>query len=563
MKRLSKLLLVAVFFLCIFSSVFAAEVPLDSKITQVTIYPDSALLTRQGSVQVNPGTYQFVFDGIIPNIDESSIRVKGEGSARARIFGAQHKRKYLAEKPAQEVQRLEKEVDDLVNEKRRFVDSHNIAMQQREWLYSLKLFSQKQLPQDFVTKMPAIKDLGELLKFLDDNLKSNYAVSYDLELKIREIDKKIAAKKKELAGIDTPDKTKRSIIIDVDVLKAGSLDLMVSYRVFGVTWQPMYDARVSFDKSMTELVSYGLVRQTTGEDWNDVDVLLSTSKPSIGGRMPEAAPWYLRFYQPRRKNLREQYEPYYMDTTLRAKAAGSDMPGASAVDSAEMAEKAAPAEVVYAQAEQKGISVTYKIPRKATIKSDGSDVRLPISSQDLAAKFKYSAFPKASDFAYLASRVVNKNDLQLPAGGVSVFLGEDFVGKSGIDNVGPAETFDLFMGIDENVKVKREQLEKKTDDVIIGNIPSPNMKITFKYKITVESYKNKKAVFEIFEAMPVSQDERIKVRIEQVNFEPKDKEYKNRPGVWLWEFELEPKAKKEIFYTVIVEYPRNMQVEGL
>ncbi|HAJ57703.1 MAG TPA: hypothetical protein DCL35_08100 [Candidatus Omnitrophica bacterium] len=545
-------------FICPF--VFAAEVPLDSKIVKVTVYPDSALLTRQGSVQANPGTYQFVFEGIIPDIDESSIRVKGEGSARARIFGAQHKKEYLTEKPAQEVQKLEKEIEGLINEKRGLVDSHNIVMQEREWLYSLKLFSQQQLPRDLITKMPATKDLGDLLKFLDDNLKVNYASSYDIEFKIKELDKKIEAKRREWADIGTPDKIKRSIVVDAEVLKAGSLDIMVSYRVYGATWQSMYDARVSFEKSQTELVSHGVVRQTTGEDWNDVEIVLSSAKPSIGGRMPEAIPWFLGFHKPRPK-FRQGYA-----AKSGMMAEPLQMAGAAARDSLYEEKEvvpSAPAEIAYAVAEEKGISVTYKIPRKATIKSDGSDVRLPVSSQDLAAKFKYYANPAASDFAYLASQVINDKELQLPAGRVSVFLGEDFVGTSSIDNIGPAETFDLFLGVDENVKVKREQLEKKTDDVIIGNIPSPNRKITLRYKITVENYKNKKIGFELFEAVPVSQDERIKVKIEQVSFEPKDKEYKDRPGVWRWEFELEPKGKKEIFYTVIIEYPRNMQVEGL
>lgn len=560
MKR--SLLFGSVIFLLLFAAancLFASEVAVESKIVRVTIYPDSALLTRQGSVQSVPGTYQFVFGDIIPNIDESSIRVKGEGTARARIFGAQLKKDYLSEKPAERVMQLEKEIEGLNNEKSKLNDSHNIVMQEREWLNSLKFFSQQQVPRDLITKVPQAKDIGDLLKFLDENLKANFASSYDLKLKIRELDKKIEALENELAQIQTPNKIKRTIVVDAEVLKAGSLDILVSYRVFGAAWQPMYDARAVVEKSEAELVTYGVVRQTTGEDWKDVEAILSTAKPSIGGRMPEVLSWFLSFYHPRPrlpKGLAAKgmmvADSLQMDGGVQREADWEEMPMEQA-------------EVAYADVQQKGVSVTYKIPRKATIKSDGSDVRLPVSSQNLAAKFKYSAFPKASDFAYLAAQVTNNKELQLPAGSVSVFLGEDFVGKSAIDNIGPGETFDLFLGVDENVKVKREQLEKKVDDVIVGNIPSPNRKITFKYKVAVENYKNKKISFELFEAMPVSQDERIKVKIEQTNLEPKskNKDYKDKPGVWRWEFEIEPQAKKEIFYTVIVEYPRNMQVEGL
>ncbi len=86
---------------------------------------------------------------------------------------------------------------------------------------------------------------------------------------------------------------------------------------------------------------------------------------------------------------------------------------------------------------------------------------------------------------------------------------------------------------------------------------------TLEYKLTVENYKSKKINVKLFEAMPFSEDDRIKVKIEKVSMEPKEKDWKDRKGVWLWELELEPKAKKEITYTYTVEHPRQMQVEGL
>jgi len=146
---------------------------------------------------------------------------------------------------------------------------------------------------------------------------------------------------------------------------------------------------------------------------------------------------------------------------------------------------------------------------------------------------------------------------------MNIFLEGDFVGTSSIDNIGPGEEFDLYLGVDENVKVKRECLEKKVDDVLIAGIPSPTRRTTFKYKTTIENYKNKKIKVLFFEAMPVSEDERIKVKIANVSLEPKEKDWKDRKGVWKWELELEPKQKQEIFYTFSVEHPRDMQVEGL
>ncbi len=137
------------------------------------------------------------------------------------------------------------------------------------------------------------------------------------------------------------------------------------------------------------------------------------------------------------------------------------------------------------------------------------------------------------------------------------------MGVSHLAAIAPAEEFDLYLGVDENVKVKKEEIERKVDDVLLGGIPAPNRKITIVFKATVENYKSKDITFELFDSVPVSEDERIKVRVERVTPEPKEKDYKDKKGVWRWELKLEPRAKKEISYTTIIDYPRSLQVEGL
>ena len=239
-----------------------------------------------------------------------------------------------------------------------------------------------------------------------------------------------------------------------------------------------------------------------------------------------------------------------------------------APDEKMMLQSVAPAPVMeaensYAQAEAKGVSVAYKLSRKATVKTDGSDYKLPITSQALASNFEYSAYPRVAAMAYLKSLVTNAKDLQLLGGRVNVFFDGDFVGTSSFESIAPGQQFDLYMGADENVKVKRELLEKKSDDVFLGGIPSPTKKMIYKYKLSVENYKTKASKVNLFDAIPVSEDERIKVKVSGLSLEPKQKDWKDRKGIWRWELELEPKGKQEIFYTCTVEFPRDMRVQGL
>ncbi len=547
-------IIVLVFGLILFScDVFASEIEVESRISEVAIYPDSALLSRVASLKLSPGEYKVIFSNIIPEVDENSLRVSAQGTTEVRLFGAQVKKEFLEEVPSERIKQLKEEIQKLEDDIRRGQDLNKLLLEEKNFLDSIRLFSNGQIPKDLVTKMPTGQDLDNTLKFLDTKLKENYMQVLECELKNRDLGNKVGALKKQLSEISSGAgrKLKRLIAVELEVLKAANFNLSVSYLVGGANWEPIYDARANFEKSEVEMLSYGIIRQRTGEDWQDVEISLSTAKPAIGGRMPYVAPWFLRPYQPPR--IMEHRKAGF---SMSLQKEAFDKPEEESIDTIQGGER-------FAAVQEKGIAVVYKLPRKASIKSDGSEHKLPVSSQTLQAKFEYSTYPRVVLNAYLGSRVTNAPNLQLLAGRVNIFLEGDFVGSSSIDNIGPGEEFDLYLGVDENVKVKREQIEKKIDETLIAGIPSPTRRTTLKYKLTLENYKHKKINLKLFEAMPVSEDDRIKVKIEKVSLEPKEKDWKDRKGIWLWELELEPKQKKEIIYTFIIEHPREMPVEGL
>ncbi len=559
MKRAKKFL--AVFALVFFASSIAwAQDTLDvrSEISEVTVYPDSALVSRLANLKLSPGDYKIIFGDIIPMIDENSLRVSSGGSAELKILGALLKKEFLEEVPQEEVKKLQDQIQELRDQIRSLEDLKRVLSENRKFLDSVRLFSGDQIPKDLVTRMPPAKDLEETLNFLDRNLQDNYSRIQQNEIEIRDIYKEIDMLNRKLSQISGPArKQKRSIEVEIEVERAGEVELVVSFLVYGASWQPIYDARADFDKAEVELVSFGIISQNTGEDWNDVNMVLSTAKPTIGGRMPYVSPWFIRPYQPEvfkvqekvaRKSRVLQFQAFDAEAPLLEEGLAFDR----TFD-----------ENRYATAEEKGIAVVYRLPKKARIKSDGTEHKLAISTQVLKADFEYSSVPRLAPYAYLGSRVTNAKDLQLLAGRVNIFLEGDYVGTSSIDNIGPGEEFDLYLGVDESVKVKREQIKKTVDQTLVAGIPSPKKVTTYEYKLSVENYKSKDILVKLFENIPISEDDRIKVKILKVSQEPQQKDWKDRKGVWLWDLELAPKEKLEIFYSFSVEHPRNMQVEGL
>ncbi len=553
MRKLNIMFLTVCFMVCLANFLFADEVKTDSKIVDVTVYSDGALVSRQASLSLSAGEHAVIFSDLKPEIDENSLRVSVVGKPEVKLFGAQLKKEFLEKPSSENIKKLQDDIQKLVDEKQKLEDNQDILSEEKEFLDSIRLFSDSQIPKDLVTKFPGVDELQKLLAFLDSKLKDNFSQGLQIEVDIRELNRKIDVLKRELAQVSGPaQKIKRSIAVELEIASASKFDLNVSYLAKGASWYPLYDARANFDKSQVEFVSYGIVKQKTSEDWQDLDITLSTAKPAVGGRMPYVSPWILRPYTYEKSRMvvggmmmKSQTEAFNVEA-LDAGVAGREMKEP----------------VQLAQVEEKGTAVVYKLAKKASVMSDGSEHKLPISTQNLRADFKYSTYPRLSTYAYLGSRVTNAKDLQLLAGRVNVFLDGDFVGASSIDNIGPGEEFDLYLGIDENVKVKKEQIDKKVDETLIGGIPSPDRRTNITNKFTIENYKTKNIIVHLFEAMPVPENDKIKVKIGNVSLQPNDKDWKDRKGIWRWELELKPKEKKEIIYSFSVEHPRNMTVEG-
>ena len=280
-KNFFLLLLLAIF---IFKPALAQEIQVDSKISAVTIYSGDALIKRVAQVKLPQGESKVVFSGIIPEIDENSIRAGAEGDTSAKILGASVKKEFLKEEPTEKIRGIYGEIQKLQDSIRKLEDTKKRLADEKLFLNSIRFFSKEQLPKELATKMPAVKELSDLLSFLDAKFKDNYSQVVESELGIREVRKQIELLQRELAEISAPTKRmKRSIIIELEALRPGNLTLEVSYRVKGAYWYPIYDARVNFAKQETELVSFAAVKQNTGEDWKDVEVTLSTARVDVSG----------------------------------------------------------------------------------------------------------------------------------------------------------------------------------------------------------------------------------------------------------------------------------------
>jgi uncharacterized protein (TIGR02231 family) len=518
-----------------------------SKISAVTVYSDRALVTRAAHLNLQPGTYKLYFKGLAQGILTDSVYATGKGNARAKILGIDIERNFL-EKPRQEkTKQLTDQIQGLKDEDRVLQDAIAVLASQDEFLKSIRVQMPEDISKNMLIQKPKITDWQAILKFLDTNLRKNAQGRLNAQIKRRQLAAKIAALEKELNTLRRREVLEdKSVVVTAELNRAGELDLELSYVIRGARWYPLYDVRGQMASRQAELTYYGVISQKTGEDWKDVTLTLSTARPALGARRPEPTPWYLIIYTlPKMQKMRME-------------KAGS---GFLALDAKEERVyegnlHAKKVEHFVTNVEERGVSVVFNVKKKESILSDNTPHKTTIAVKELPfSGLEYSSVPRLSSYAYLKAVVTNDTDYPFLAGKVNVFSGTDYIGTSRIDTVAPQEACDLFLGIDEGIKVKRELVSKKTTSS--GRKES---KTIYAYRIEIENYKKEKETITVIDQIPVSQDDRIKVKLLAMSEEPAEE---IEQGIIKWKFDLLPKGKKVITFSFSVEYPQGAIVRGL
>lgn len=86
---------------------------------------------------------------------------------------------------------------------------------------------------------------------------------------------------------------KASVVVGVEAEVASRAVLDVTYTCGWATWRPYYALRIDPNGARVEIARFADVWQETGEDWDDVDLVLSTAEPEERLVLPSVDPWIL------------------------------------------------------------------------------------------------------------------------------------------------------------------------------------------------------------------------------------------------------------------------------
>jgi hypothetical protein len=275
--------------LCILLSAttWAKEQPVTTTISAVKVFLSGAEVTRNGKAELLKGTATLVFAGLPEEVDPANIQVSGSGAFT--ILGVQHRLNFLEEKQDRaEVVELKDRIKVL---------EADIAREQS--LLGVLDKEDARLAKNDVIAGDAGLSL-EQLRSINDYLQSRQEAlalkRLERQARIATLHEDLGKVKLQLAQVQGKKTRPTSeVVVEVSANAPVSATLTLKYMVQSAGWSPTYDIRVADITKPMELTYKAQVYQSTGEDWDKVQLALSSGEPNRDAIMPTLYPWRLDF----------------------------------------------------------------------------------------------------------------------------------------------------------------------------------------------------------------------------------------------------------------------------
>jgi uncharacterized protein (TIGR02231 family) len=546
------------------SAAWAAEIPASSKIESVTVFPSGAEVLRVAKLKIEKGEHVVVVNDIAASAVPGSIRVEGKATGKLDIGSVDARRLFIPRNDSEaantERRKLEDELELLRDERSRYEAEVQSAETQKTLIGNLAQMPTRPAPAAGGAERG--EDWPQILALIVSGSREAQRTLVEAQVKIRELDHRIGDLEKRLTEV-APEKEERTEVkIHVVAAAPVDADISVLYQVPSASWLPAYDARLATGAKNVvpklDLLRRASITQRTGESWNDVSILLSTTRPTAGAAAPDLEP------------ITVDYEPVFVPRPVAAAppapmAAGraeapADMAGAETeTDEHELEKVRKRAEEKTVEVEQQKAAVIaapfqaiYAVPGRLSIPETGEAKRVQLLEESIEPLLAVRTVPKEDTKAFLyAKMMLPRGGSPLLPGTVSLFRDGTFVGTGQLPVLNPGEEHELGFGIDDLVRVKYAVAEEKKGET---GLISSSRTDSRNYRITVKNMHERAIQLSVLDQVPVSKNQEIKV--EYTGRTPPTKQnVDDKRGVVGWETKLEPDQEQVIEFGYRMTWP--------
>ncbi|MCB9232502.1 MAG: DUF4139 domain-containing protein [Bacteroidia bacterium] len=532
-----------------------------SSIKEVTVFLNGAQVFREGKFTVQPGISKIVFEDVSPFIDAKSIQATGMDGLL--ILDVKHDLRFTeppAVKPSVVPDRIQKEMnmlEDSLVVKRFELEQIHSKIAALERLKSV-LSSNAVLSTDSLELlMRAVEFYGKKTDEIDGNLYTWKLKQYRQKAVENRMNARLADLKNFNRNTGQPTEKPRQIhqiIITVSAERAMEGALKFNYLVNNAGWFPAYDLRANETNQPITITCKARVFQKTGENWDDVNLTLSTFNQQCFATKPSMPSWVLSYnqYTSTRDNFRRQVNTGYSnfngtinDSTMIVANGYSQIQPQSQSEYRQFQDQMALINQTFS-------NVEFKVKHKYTIAPDGEPILMVVQTQQVPASFNHYILPKANKDAFLMARIPDWEDLNLLPGKANIYFENTLVCQTEINPAIISDTLEIAMGRDPGLVTTR----KKINDAEANKFFGGRKKKTITIELVVRNTKNTEVEVSLEDQIPIAGNSDIQVAL----ISSDQAVHQEKTGFLSWDFNLKPKETRKITFTYTVEFDKDKLV---
>ena len=531
-----------------FADVFTAEAQVDT----VTIYPGLATVTRQVTLDLPAGQHEIVVPGLPEGLATEGLRLAAPVGAQVGAVNLAFDR--LPVTPDQsapviqaaraEVERLDGVLRDRTAEIARIRLRVQAAEEQITFLQSLSQASTGE-----ALGAASITDIRALAQMVGAETLSAREVAFAAEQEARaaELARKddveaLQDARQTLDALLAPEQDGAVLTFTLAVAEAGEVTVDVSTVEGFANWSPVYDMRLTTgEDAALDIDRAVVISQQTGQDWNDVQLILSTARP--GQQTGPSGVW-----APLRRIISEddlERERGVVMLSDQAEGLSRSVVGGLAAEAVQ-----APMAVT-AQAEFSGATVTYVYPGRVDIRNGVEDLRLPLDTLNFDADVWAEAAPSRDQIAYRVAEFTNDTGEVMLPGQALIFADGTMIGFDRLPLLAAGADTQIGFGPLDGLRLTRAIPSKSEGDV---GVFTTSTQLTEQAVISVENLTGQDWSVLLRDAIPYSEQDDLEVEF-TASPPASRRDPEGKRGILEWDLDVVAGARQEVTLEYTLTWP--------
>jgi uncharacterized protein (TIGR02231 family) len=550
-----------------------------SRVIGVTVYPNSALVTRAVDVPEGAGTFELTVAPLPPATINGSLYT--EGAENLRVLATRFRTRAVLEDTREDVRQLQDELKQLQQSQEKVEADIKAAQANLQFVTKLESFTAAGTTQSADKGGLSGDSALTLSRYIMESRGDKSKELVGLQQQQQTIQEKTEFARRKLSELAwSPNRTERDAVLVVDKGNAAAGKVRLHYLVDEASWRPQYKLRAGKAAQDPVRLEYlAAVVQHTGEDWHNVELVLSTAQPALNSAPPDLQALQVavvaRGTTPPRggspagdPDLEDQVRSLrtkaQKDFNQKKSATGLALFNtAAALDQSwELLNQEAAVRRGCASTVREGPNVAYHLNTRLTLPSRTEEQSLEVTRLDMPPAYYYKAVPILTSQVYRLADLTNTSAYVLLPGDATVYVGADFVGQMSLPLVAVGEPFTAGFGVDPQLQVQRQLLDWSL------STSGGNQVRRYEYRIRLGSYKPERVKVQVWDRLPSAQADSVNVSLLRAAPEVSaDAAYvrEQRPNNLLrWDVAVEPGMNGEkalaIDYEFKLEHDRAMSI---